>query len=347
LDRADFARRKGSQLTFSRSVRATTKAFLVTPVTLSVLGFVACSGSSNGAAPTGDAGTSADAAAASDSANDGSLVTLADGAPASLAHVRIVTGNLSTGNNQNYDGGEGARIFTALKADVILIQEFNVGDKTPAAARTFVDTVCGADCAYFQQDPATYNIPNGIISRFPIKASGTWDDPQTTDRDFAWAQIDVPGPIDLVAVSVHLLTTGATQRATQATTLVNFVKTNVPAGSFLTIGGDFNTDDRSEDAPLTLDGVVDTDGPYPADGAHNEFTNAPRNKPYDWVTGNPDLMAWLVPVSIGAQSFAAGLVVDTRVFTPISDLAPALATDSAATNMQHMAVVRDFMIPSE
>jgi endonuclease/exonuclease/phosphatase family metal-dependent hydrolase len=310
-------------------------------------GFSACSGSSNGAA-TKDAGASPDSSVTNDSGNDsGPITTLPDGGPVPRAHLRIVTGNLSSGNDQNYDSGEGARIFAGLKADVILIQEFNIGDKTPAAAQTFVTTVCGADCSYFQQDPATYNIPNGVISRFPILNSGTWDDPQTTDRDFAWAQIDVPGPIDLYAVSVHLLTTGATQRATQATTLENFVKANVPAGSFLTIGGDFNTDSRTEDAPLTLDAVVVTDGPYPADNAKNENTNAPRNKPYDWVTANPDLAAWVVPVTIGAQSFATGLVVDTRVFTPISDLAPAMTTDSAATNMQHMAVARDFMIPSE
>lgn len=316
-------------------------------ITLGAFGFSACSGSSNGVTSNADAGASPDSAVATDSGNDSGPVNSHDGGSVPLVPLRIVTGNLSTGNNQNYDAGEGARIFAGLKADVILIQEFNVGDNSTSAVQAFVTTVCGADCGFFQGDPTTYNIPNGVISRYPIKASGTWDDPQTTDRDFAWAQIDIPGPIDLYAVSVHLLTTGASQRATQATTLENFVKTNVPDGSFLTIGGDFNTDDRGESAPLTLDVVVDTDGPYPADGANNEFTNAPRNKPYDWVTANPDLMAWMVPVSIGAQSFAAGLVVDTRVFTPISDLAPALATDSAATNMQHMAVARDFMIPSE
>jgi len=35
-------------------------------------------------------------------------------------------------------------------------------------------------------------------------------------------------------------------------------------------------------------------------------------------------------------------VFDSRVYTPLSDVAPVLSTDSAATNMQHMAVVRDF-----
>jgi hypothetical protein len=51
-------------------------------------------------------------------------------------------------------------------------------------------------------------------------------------------------------------------------------------------------------------------------------------------------------VLIGPSSFADGAVVDTRVFDPISDLAPALATDSGAPSMQHMAVVRDVVLPA-
>ena len=104
------------------------------------------------------------------------------------------------------------------------------------------------------------------------------------------------------------------------------------------------TSDRSEGCLSTLGAVVSVDGPWPADGLGDENTNGPRSHPYDYVVGSPDLAAGMVPVEIGTQSFAAGLVVDTRVYTPIEDLAPALATDSAATNMQHMAVVRDFLV---
>ena len=60
---------------------------------------------------------------------------------------------------------------------------------------------------------------------------------------------------------------------------------------------------------------------------------------------NPLLLSRMIPVSIGSASFPAGLVFDTRVFTPLTDVAPATATDSAATNMQHMAVVEDFLLP--
>ena len=34
---------------------------------------------------------------------------------------------------------------------------------------------------------------NGIISRYPILNSGSWDDPQIPDRGFAWAQLALPG----------------------------------------------------------------------------------------------------------------------------------------------------------
>ncbi len=51
-------------------------------------------------------------------------------------------------------------------------------------------------------------------------------------------------------------------------------------------------------------------------------------------------------MTIDSASFPDGLVVDTRVYEPITDLAPALAGDSDAPSMQHMAVVKDFLVPT-
>ncbi len=73
-------------------------------------------------------------------------------------------------------------------------------------------------------------------------------------------------------------------------------------------------------------------------------TNASRSKPYDWVMASRCLGDNQVAVVIGARSFESGFVADTAVYTPITDLAPALASDSSAVNMQHMAVVKDFVI---
>jgi hypothetical protein len=52
-----------------------------------------------------------------------------------------------------------------------------------------------------------------------------------------------------------------------------------------------------------------------------------------------------VPTTIGTSSFTNGLVFDSRVYTPLADVSPVLMSDSAAMNMQHMAVVRDIVVP--
>ena len=165
------------------------------------------------------------------------------------------------------------------------------------------------------------------------------------DRDFAWARIDVPGPRDLWVVSVHLLTSGSGVRNTEATNLVNLINDHIPAGDYLAIGGDFNSDTRSEPLFSTFSQVVATASPYPADHNGNTNTNASRAKPYDHVLVDGDLRQYQVPTVIGGSFFSGGLVVDTRVYTPISEISPAQSGDSGATSMQHMAVIKDFLIP--
>lgn len=257
--------------------------------------------------------------------------------------LRIMTGNISSGNQQSYDSGEGARIFQGLKPDVVLIQEFNYSTGSPAAIRTFVDTTFGSAFSYYREGDA--QIPNGVISRYPILASGEWDDPKVTNRDFAWARIDIPGDRDLWAISVHFLTTSATNRNDEAQALKTFIAANVPAADYLVIGGDFNCDSRSEALFPSLSGTVVTSAPYPADRNNNMNTNASRAKPYDGVYVDTDLNALKTSVTVGGSTFANGLVVDTRVYTPISEIAPAMAADSGANQMQHMAVVKDFLLP--
>lgn len=273
----------------------------------------------------------------------------------SAQHLRIVAANLTSENQQTYDGGHGARILQGLRPDLCLIQEFNYGSNSPAAVRTFVDTTFGTEFSYYREAGA--QIPNGIISRHPIVASGEWDDPAVSNRDFAWARIDVPGPTDLWAVSVHFLTSGSTVRDTEARALREFINTHVPAGDFLVIGGDFNTDVRSEPCLGTLSAVVHIGAPHPADQNGNQNTNNPpsgvRAKPYDGIYVNAALRALQSQVVTGETAFAhtastSGAVIDTRVYAAkgrISDIEPAFATDSAAAQMQHMAVVKDFTLP--
>ncbi|MDB4673835.1 hypothetical protein OAF27_03365, partial [Verrucomicrobiales bacterium] len=259
--------------------------------------------------------------------------------------VRIMAANITTGSDQSYDPGEGIRIFQGLMPDVALIQEFNFGNKSTTAYRQFVDTAFGTSFEYFVE-PGGEQIPNGIVSRYPIIQSGEWNDSQVSNRDFAWAQIDIPGPRNLWAVSVHLLTSGSGVRRSEAEALVDFIESNVPENDYLVVGGDFNTDNFSESALSRLSAVVDTSG-RPDDQNGNTGTNASRAKPYDQVLPEPDLDALEIPVAIAGHSFTYndGLVFDSRVFTPLSAVLPILASDSDGNNMQHQAVIRDFLIP--
>jgi endonuclease/exonuclease/phosphatase family metal-dependent hydrolase len=265
--------------------------------------------------------------------------------PLASVRLRVMAGNITSGNYQSYDPGHGIRIFKGTAPDIAMIQEFNYGANTAADIRAFVDAAFGTSFAYYREGGA--QIPNGIVSRWPILESGEWDDASVSNRDFAWARIDIPGPTDLWAVSVHLLTSSSTSRNTEAQQLVSYIQGKVPAAHYLVIGGDFNTGSRTEACVSTLSQVVTTAGPYPADRNGNSGTNASRGSPYDWVLVDADLSAYKTSVTIGASTFASGLVADTRVYSPIAEISPALAADSGATNMQHMGIVRDFLIPGD
>lgn len=257
--------------------------------------------------------------------------------------LRVMTANTTSGNRQSYDPGEGVRIFQGVHPDVALIQEFNYGDNSDTAIRGFVNTAFGSGFSYYRERGA--QIPNGVASRYPIVASGNWVDPRVSNRSFAWARIDIPGTPDLWAVSVHLLTSNASNRDLEAKALVSEIQKAMPAGDYLVIGGDLNSGSRTEACLTSLSAVVSTTAPFPADNLGNANTSGSRSKPYDWVMPSPNLRSFATAVIIGAHSFANGLVVDSRVYAPISELSPVMMADSAASNMQHMAVVEDFMMP--
>lgn len=269
----------------------------------------------------------------------------ADTTHAPSQRIRVVAANLSSGKKQSYDPGHGKRILQGLKPDIVLIQEFNVGNNGAAAIGAFVADTFGPGFSSYRE-PATdsTSIPNGVISRFAILASGSWDDSQASNREFAWARIDVPGRPDLWAVSVHLLTSNSSTRAEQIKQLVGYIEANVPADDLLVVGGDLNTNTVSEQSLQGFDGLLDRSH-EPVDQNGNGHTNAPRNKPYDRLFADKDMQALAAPVQIGKRSFTHGLVFDSRVYLPLADVAPVLEGDSDAESMQHMAVVRDFVLP--
>ena len=61
-------------------------------------------------------------------------------------------------------------------------------------------------------------------------------------------------------------------------------------------------------------------------------------------SADPKLAALRVPAALGTSTYANGLVLDSRVCMPLTDVAPIAAGDSAFTNMQPMPVVKDFSL---
>ena len=262
--------------------------------------------------------------------------------------IRVVAANLTSDNAQSYSPdntnhsnpeGAGARILTALKPDIVLIQEFN----TTLPARQWVNRTLGENYQFMREEGM--QIPNGIISRFPIIRSGVWDDPVLSNRDFAWAKIRLPGDKELWVVSLHLHSKTPTSRDLQSAALVRFIQREIPADSLLLIGGDLNTRHTEEPCFQRLARVVIVPKNPPADSNGIIHTNAPRNRPYDWLLASAPLQRVEIPVKIAGREFPHGLVFDSRVFEPLDALPPVQKSDSGVKNMQHMAVVRDFLIP--
>jgi endonuclease/exonuclease/phosphatase family metal-dependent hydrolase len=262
--------------------------------------------------------------------------------------IRVVAANLTSDNAQSYSPdntnhsnpeGAGARILTALKPDIVLIQEFN----TTLPARQWVNRTLGENYQFMREEGM--QIPNGIISRFPIIRSGVWDDPVLSNRDFAWAKIRLPGDKELWVVSLHLHSKTPTSRDLQSAALVRFIQREIPADSLLLIGGDLNTRHTEEPCFQRLARVVIVPKNPPADSNGIIHTNAPRNRPYDWLLASAPFQRFEIPVKIAGREFPHGLVFDSRVFEPLNQLPPVQKSDSGVKNMQHMAVVRDFLIP--
>ena len=255
--------------------------------------------------------------------------------------IRMMAANTTSGNNQSYDPGHGQRIFQALRPDIVMIQEFNMQSDT---IDNFVRTTFGNAYNYYR---GTGDIPNGIISRYPITSTGQWKSPKISNRGFNWAVIDIPGDKDLLAISVHLSTESGKQISEMAS-----LQSQIPKqaeGRYVVLGGDFNTKSaRVVKTNLNTAFPVNatlSDDDWPCDQDGNRNTNAERENQYDYVLASDDLHVREVPIVIGEHTYPHGHVFDSRVYSKLGeldDVSPVQANDSGATNMQHMAVIRDF-----
>ena len=270
--------------------------------------------------------------------------------------VRVMDANITSGNNQSYLP-PGLNIFKGLKPDIVALQEFNYasvttnGVNTPAAIREMIDGTFGTSFAYFREPyTAGGDIPNGIISRYPIVASGSWTDIQVGNRGFAWAQIHLPGTNDLYVVSVHLLTANASVRASEVGSLTALIQANFPTNAWVVVAGDMNFGSITPGSEPGYDTFLTylSNNPIPTDAVTggNLFTSQNRNHPHDFLLPSFAMTNTLTSVVLPSNTFPKGLVFDSRVYAPLSDVPPVQFDDSNPTNgMQHMAVVRDFSVP--
>jgi endonuclease/exonuclease/phosphatase family metal-dependent hydrolase len=258
--------------------------------------------------------------------------------------ITIMAANLTTGNFQSYEE-QGIRLFQGLKPDIVLIQEFNYRNGT---RRDFVDEAFGTEF-FFMVEPGSLSIPTGIISRFPIIDSGSWNDPTVPDRNFSWAVIDIPGDIQLQCVSVHFKGGSGpddkNRRAEQAQSVMFYIDENFNPDAYIVLGGDLNTWSETEAALTELADGLQVDSYIPVDQSNNENTNEPRNRQYDWVIPNVFLDALHVPLVIGSNTFENGMVFDSYVYTPLDEVPPIQYGDSHDNSIQHMPVMKAFQVP--
>jgi endonuclease/exonuclease/phosphatase family metal-dependent hydrolase len=271
--------------------------------------------------------------------------------------IRFMAANLSSGDGQDYDLGHGIRLMAGAKADILMVQEFNYLTNSDADYRKMSDAICGAECQFHV---GVGQIPNGIVSRWPITDSGFWDDPYISNRDLDWVRIDLPGPKDLVAVSVHLHTSPSSDQVGAAKVIAQKVteyRAAHPDCCWYVVGGDFNGPSAvSANGFGTYNSqpVFYVAGPDPVGNDGNENTNAGRSSQYDFVLVDTALHAYQTPLVVTASdgsaplTFPSGLVFDTRDFsaTQMSRyFAPALTGDSGAPSMQHMGILKSVLIP--
>ncbi len=290
--------------------------------------------------------------AADDDGADSETITITVQEPAATSSVlsfTVMAANLScqTGSCGGVAyAGPCQRIIQGLDPDIVAIQEWNV---TNASYRAYVDADYGTGFSYYiEAHTPCSDIPNGIISRWPIIDSGEWNDTVVPNRDFAWATIQIPGAQRLLhVISVHLkagsTSSDRTDRQNQAMALTNYIATAFSSTNYIVLAGDLNLGSRTETSLTTLKTVLHDDH-QPADQHGDKDTNIPRDKPYDLVLPNLTLSTHHDTVAIGTNEFPDGVVFDSRLWTPPPS--PMLTNDSASGGIQHLAVMKCFSIAS-
>ena len=257
---------------------------------------------------------------------------------------RAVAANITSGKYSSYGEGHGVRILKAIAPDIVMLQEFNWEKESDSddVAMQLIPEAFG-DGFYVHRGRGT--IPNGIISRYPIIESGYWKSNKISNRDWDWAILDLPGTKELLVISVHL-STG--DNHAESPSLLTAIENQIEADKnrnleyFVMIGGDFNNNYKGNGV---LDDIFNVKVTLPVDQEGDSTTNAARATTLDHLFVSSDFQKYEKDVVIAGHSYPNGHVFDTRVYAAngeIDKVPPALAKDSDADQMQHMAVIRDF-----
>ena len=296
-----------------------------------------------------------------------------DPKPIEGTHIRFMAANI-TSDAKGYDPDAGRNIFKAVKPDIAMIQEFKLSKQKPEA---FFAEIFGPEFHYFvgsyddKSVSETSSKPNAIASRYRIIDTGEWkpkyrksdkgkDTDAYKDRYWTYAVVDIPGDRDLLVVSVHLHTSD--NRYEYEPLAEKIIAKQKEGNYYVAIGGDFNAKGNNYTALTTksetfrsIFELSTTKAPVDQNG--NSSTNAKRRSRLDWLLFDKEFDTFAIPTEIGAHTgadaYPYGHVFDTRVYAKsyyngiceLSLVPPATAQDSAAKEMQHMAVIRDIVVP--
>ncbi|MDR0993179.1 MAG: choice-of-anchor D domain-containing protein [Verrucomicrobiota bacterium] len=242
-------------------------------------------------------------------------------------------------------GEEGRRMLATLRPDVAVLQDWVLMEGTDAA---FVQETFGSGYAFGKGSGRS---PNGVVSRWPVSAQGSWTNTAEPESYFYWARLDLPDSQrsnDLVVVSANLAA-GASQAATreaQARALTNFIAQAYAAGTFqesdyLVVAGALNLEDRNETALAVL-GTVVSDASKPTDLDGNTQTSVDGTAPVDFVLPNMLLERQFEALVYRDRIYQTGMIFDTREWGdhPL----PALAADSSADGVRGRPILKIFAL---
>jgi len=272
--------------------------------------------------------------------------------------IRLMAANLTSGNEQAYEE-EGIRILKALKADIVMIQEFNYNNNTDTDIKNFVKNTFGAEYKYFRgYQKQNGDIPNGIISKFPIINSDEINDPRVTDREIDYSEIKVNENINLMVFSVHLKGQEDDSQITAAQIIAKKISEHKKTHQnyYYIVGGDFNGEASVSNegfGKYNNEDILNIDFPYPKSEYGNDGnTNLSRTAKLDFILVDNNLYQYQVSTDYcitetECKQYEYGLVFDSRNYTRddlttyFNDIQP---NDCEAKNMQHLAVVKDYFI---